>query len=554
MASRLAIYHPAGQVGLKQNPFGADVANLELYQALARHAGLTQLDILSNQPVSAEAVSEALFEGRPHNLKITTGALLQQTVAAEAGALLRGKADLGEMAWLRRRRLGDRAFSLIGLVHTIAPPAIREYIGMSAVAPTQPWDALICTSPAVQSALTAMFDEWGGYLAERFGGGARPRPQLPLVPLGVDLDRLSGLADRPDARAAARAELGIGPDEAMVLWVGRLSFYEKAFPQPMFRAVAEAARATGVRTHFVMAGWFPGGDRDRGFYEGAARAYAPDTPVHVVDGNDRKRLGELWAGADVFLSLVDNIQETFGITPLEAMAARLPVVVSDWDGYRYTVADGEVGFLIPTLGSPPGGLGSRLADAHIMSLESYQTYVGSVAQHTAVDVGRAAEALAALIARPDLRRQMGQAGRARVRSLFDWPVVARQVAALVDDLAAVRAAAADPSRAYVQHPLKGDPFRDFQGFASRTLTLDTILSVRPGVTAADVLATRGRPLDEAFGFWRADADECARALGVIAATPAATARDVLMQFPVDRRRSVELGLVWMAKLGFIAWR
>ena len=31
------------------------------------------------------------------------------------------------------------------------------------------------------------------------------------------------------------------------------------------------------------------------------------------------------------------MQETFGLTPLEAMAAGLPCVVSDWNGYRDTV-------------------------------------------------------------------------------------------------------------------------------------------------------------------------------------------------------------------------
>ena len=31
------------------------------------------------------------------------------------------------------------------------------------------------------------------------------------------------------------------------------------------------------------------------------------------------------------------------------MAAGVPVVVSDWDGYRYTVNDGVEGFRVPTL-------------------------------------------------------------------------------------------------------------------------------------------------------------------------------------------------------------
>ena len=56
-----------------------------------------------------------------------------------------------------------------------------------------------------------------------------------------------------------------------------------------------------------------------------------------------------WAAADLFLSLVDNPQETFGLAPVEAMAAGVPVVVSDWDGYRYTVSDGVEGFRVPTL-------------------------------------------------------------------------------------------------------------------------------------------------------------------------------------------------------------
>ena len=37
---------------------------------------------------------------------------------------------------------------------------------------------------------------------------------------------------------------------------------------------------------------------------------------------------------DIFVSLSDNIQETFGLTPLEGMASGLPVVATDWNGYR----------------------------------------------------------------------------------------------------------------------------------------------------------------------------------------------------------------------------
>ncbi|MDZ4374686.1 MAG: glycosyltransferase family 4 protein, partial [Phenylobacterium sp.] len=439
---RLAILHPPGRMGLGANPFGKDVANLQLWQALARHAGYARLDVLTLQPADPDELRQALFGDAIPATQVETALLGQSGAPTAAGTLLRGQPDLYDLAWMRRRRSGDRAYSLVGLIHTIAPPAMRQMIAMTQTAPMHDWDALICTSPSVRDALAAMFEGWGEHLAQRTGGRPPPRPRLPVVPLGVDGAGFAALADRPEARARIRTELGVGEDEVLVLWVGRLSYYEKAFPQPMFKAVQMARATTGRRVTFALAGWFPGA-ADRGYFEQAAQAHAPDVDVRFVDGNDRDRLGDLWAGADIFLSLVDNIQETFGITPIEAMAAGLPVVASDWDGYRSTVRDGVEGMLIPTLGGPVGGgLGAQMVERHTVEQSSYQAYVGTVAQHTAVHVGAAAEALAALIASPDLRRRMGAAGRARVAETFDWPVVARQVRALTEDLAAVRAAAA----------------------------------------------------------------------------------------------------------------
>ena len=439
MASRLAIYWPGTRIGVGANLVGVHVANVGLFRALARHGGFDRLD--------GDEAAGAL----------APGSVLDVQRLAEIGTMLRGSPDLVDLAWLRRQTLGDRAYSLIGTIHTIAPPGVRGQIAGTAVGPIQPWDALICTSPSVQSAMERMFEEWGAYIAERFGGTRWSRPDLPLIPLGVDGAKLAALADRPAVRAAVRERLGLASDDVLVLWVGRLSFFEKAFPQPMFRAVEEAARAAGVRVHFAMAGWFPDAVKDREMYEQAARAYAPTVPVHFLDGNDRTGVADLWAAADVFLSLVDNIQETFGITPVEAMAAGLPVVVSDWDGYRFTVRDGSEGFLIPTLIGPAGRFGRTLAIRHGLQIDSYQSYAGMVAQSTAVHVGRAAEALAALIRSPELRRRMGQAGRARVREAFDWPVVAAQANALVDELAAIRAAAPAVPGERVLNPRAGPP-------------------------------------------------------------------------------------------------
>lgn len=552
MAHRLAIYHPRGELGLTDNVFGKDVANLELFQAMARHGGFEHIDILSALPADEAHLRKALLDDPASPIRIQRHSILNTAPAHAAGAALRGQPELQNSAWLRRLTYGDRDYSLIGLVHTLAPPTIRQGIASSLIAPIHPWDAIICTSPSVRDATATMFDEWGDFLAERTQGSRPPLPALPVIPLGVDGNRFAALADRPQARAKVRAELGLAEADLLVLWVGRLSFFEKAFPQPMFKALQLAAQSSGVRIQFAMAGWFPSPERDLAFYQEAARIHAPDVPVHFLDGNNPTLVGELWAGADVFISLVDNIQETFGITPVEAMAAGLPVVVSDWDGYRFTVRDGAEGFLIPTLGGPTSGLGVNIVQRHLFQITTYQSYVGEVAQHTAVHVGRAAAAIAELARSPELRKRMGASGRERVRTMLDWPVVARQISALVDEMAEIRKASPDPVVRQKSDPVRGDPFRNFTGFPTHVLNLDMRLAAVPGMNGSDVRGLKAA-LDTAFSTVRAPLEDCARALDILASGQAATGRELLGAFPAEKRRGVELGLAWMAKLGLIDW-
>ena len=68
----------------------------------------------------------------------------------------------------------------------------------------------------------------------------------------------------------------------------------------------------------------------------------------------------LYSGADIFVSPGDNIQETFGLAVAEALAYGLPPVVSDWDGYRDLVTDGETGFLVRSVFPTDWGASSWL--------------------------------------------------------------------------------------------------------------------------------------------------------------------------------------------------
>jgi glycosyltransferase involved in cell wall biosynthesis len=440
------------------------------------------------------------------------------------------------------------------MVHTLAPPAMRELIGKAATSPMQPWDALICTSPVVKQALTTMFDEWMDYLGDRYGGSRRVRPHLPLLPLGVDGPRFAALADRPDVRKATREKLGVTEGDVVVLWVGRLSFFEKAFPQPMLRAIEEAAqRAGGARVHFVQLGWFPDPATQKPMYEEAARAYAPSVVVHHLNGNDADLVGAMWAAADIFLSLVDNTQETFGITPLEAMAAGLPVVVSDWDGYRFTVRDGIDGFCVRTLGGPVG-LGQGILNRHLFHGMTYQSYVGTLAQHTAVHVGDAAARIADLVASPDLRAKMREAGRRRIAETFDWPVVVAGLQDLLRELAEIRAAAPREAPRRKTNPLKGEPFSAFSIFPTQVLEPGTRLSIRAGAGEDDLTRAQGVQLDQFAAAWHASVEDCRAVVRRLAAEGELDVRAIVEAFPTHARQGVGMALVWMCKIGLLDWR
>lgn len=556
MAKRLAIYSPVGSMALPDQAFGKDVANLGLYRALARYGGFERIDIQTALPVDAGQLAEGLLlkQQLRAGLAVPTIArrsLLDLQGAVDAGLLLRGQPYLGELAWMRRRFSFDQAYSLVGLIHTLAPPAIREQIGAVLETPVRPWDALICTSPAVRQGVEAMLAAWQEHLTRELGAQRFSWPQLPIIPLAVDVPQIRAQAQAPGARESLRQELGLAAEDLMVLWVGRLSYFEKAFPQPMFAAVGQAARRTGKHLHFALLGWFANGQADLELFKEAAQLHAPNLEISVLDGRNSETMARCWAAADVFLSLVDNAQETFGLAPVEAMAAGLPLVVSDWNGYRFTVKDQQEGFLIPTLAAPGGAIAEELAAAHQLGLQSYQNYVGAAAQHTAVAIEQAAAALVRLVESPELRRRMGEAGQRTAAQRFDWPVVAAQHLALFAELESLRTSQASAPRpgARASHPLRGNPLADFAHFASHQLTPETclILGHNPAGFSSQTV------LDQAYGPYRASQEELQQALAIVSADPGVSVKQLLAGFAIERHDSLQMGLVWMIKIGILDW-
>jgi glycosyltransferase involved in cell wall biosynthesis len=534
------LYAPDGFDTGRPRLMGRHAAGEGLLRGMIRHAGFDRLVAMVPRPADAEAFrAQAQALGATMPLEVVPEAELHR--AGETGCLMLPGPELAPRAWRRRRIGASDAFSLVGITHTTASHGAMDSIADLLSGPLEPWDALICTSRAVRASVGRLLEAEAAWLAERLGATRFVPPALPVIPLGVDAP---ALARDGAARAEWRRKLGVGADDIVVLHHGRLSFHAKAHPLPMFLALGRAAASAPGRVHLLLSGWFAD-EVQRNAFLAMARALCPDLPVHHVDGRLPVVRARIWSAADVFTLLSDNIQETFGLAPVEAMAAGLPVVASDWDGLRDTVEHGVTGFRVPTLMAGPLG---DAAGRHQDGLDSYDSTIAAAAQFTAIDAGAAEAAFRALLADAGLRARMGEAGRRRAAALFDWSVVIGQYRALWAELAGLRrgGAAAGPV------PRRMDPALLFADYPTRLLAAETRLALAPGLDDAEAAIARLRGLAAIPGvaprpeLLPAEATFRA-ALDVLEAGPASVAA-IVAAAPAGAAARLGRALAWLVKI------
>jgi glycosyltransferase involved in cell wall biosynthesis len=546
-AAAALLYAPEGYDDSQAKLMGRHAAGAGFLNAMVRHSGFDRLVALTTSADHAVAFRRQIAA---LGAAVPAETLMDSDYArlAEAGCLMLPGPDLGRHAWRRRRVAPAAAFSLAGITHTIASAAAMDSIADLLVAPLQPWDALVCTSAAVHGAVRRLWEGEARYLARRLGATRLEGPALPIIPLGVDA---AALAPHPAARAEWRARLGIGPDDVAVLHHGRLSFHAKAHPLPMFLGLARAAAASpGTRVVLILSGWFADETQRRGFTE-MARALAPHLVIRLVE---RPEAGTtLRAAADLFTLLSDNVQESFGLAPVEALAAGLPVVGSDWDGLRDTIEHGVTGFRIPTLMAGPM---PDLAARHDGGQDSYDHYIGGIAQFTAVDVAAAESAFAALIGDAALRARMSAAARAQAVERFDWAAVMRQYALLWAELAKLRGSGrgerAVPLRGEDPMPRRPDPSAIFAGFPTHRLAPETRLRLAPGLPDAEAALARILELAAITGVAARrellpGAEAFRMALGAVDSRPA-TAAALVADLPPAQAARMYRALAWLVKV------
>ena len=474
-----AIYYAGDAYSTANKIMGRQSAGKAFMRGVARTWPKAELQGLGQGTETAKAMYRQLaadgFDGQLKWIEVPNWAAL-----GDVGTLYYPSPVAKDFAY-SRNTLNPGAFSVMGVTFTLSSNGAMDQVADLVMPPFKPWDAMICISQAALDFSTRLQDEMKAWWSAQTGATRFNTPQLPVIALGIDCPSFT-----PDAklRETARTALKLQANEVAFLFSGRLSFHAKANPAPMYQALEQAAQHASVVC--IEAGVFPN-DAIRAGFQAAQKALAPSVRFIWVDGQDELRYRQAWQAADAFVSLSDNIQETFGLTPVEAMAAGLPVVVSDWNGYKDTVRDGIDGFRVPTI-LPPAGVGADLAMRHALGLDTYDFYIGRASLATVIEPTALAQACVALASQPELRARMGAAGLARAIQDFDWPVILQRYAQLADELSKIRLAAGPQApEPWVQ---RADPFARFGHFPTNTLAGNAMVLAQPGAQArlADLLS------------------------------------------------------------------
>jgi D-inositol-3-phosphate glycosyltransferase len=167
--------------------------------------------------------------------------------------------------------------------------------------------------------------------------------RVSIVPCGVNTETFHRVP-----RAEARRRVGVGDNEKVILQLGRI------VPRKGIANVIEAVALLKHEHNCNAKLLVVGGESEEGSgldspeikrLQGIAQERDVVGNIIFAGRRNREELRYYYSAADIFVTT--PLYEPFGITPLEAMACGTPVIGSNVGGIKYTVRNGETGYLVP---------------------------------------------------------------------------------------------------------------------------------------------------------------------------------------------------------------
>lgn len=311
-----------------------------------------------------------------------------------------------------RNRYSAKAYPISATFHVLSYQyLLHDWYLEILLKKTYDYDTMICTSTAAQKALNTIFDHVRERLKHSHNIDLSFKGNTEVIPIGIDTTIF-----KPRDKKEVRRELGLPLDAFIILWIGRISPLDKADLLPLLLVVQNLIKNNPEKKIKLVLGG-AGEDIFNKIIDECIHDLQLNDHVILIRPLPVSKRHLYHSCADVFVSPADNIQETFGITPIEAMACGVPQVVSDWNGYKDTVKHGETGFLIPTYMYD-------LDEEITLKSGMYDNYNlidhFEFAQTVAIDLEAYQKALQMLLDFPSLCLKMSKNSRERALKIYDW--------------------------------------------------------------------------------------------------------------------------------------
>lgn len=168
------------------------------------------------------------------------------------------------------------------------------------------------------------------------------RSKITIVPCGFNPSEFYQIDKK-----IARTKIGLDHNEIILLQLGRM--VPRKGVETVIRSISKLNTSINNIRLLIVGGEADEPDEISTPEIGRLKKIAAEenvtTQVTFTGRRNRNVLRYFYAAADVFITT--PWYEPFGITPLEAMACGTPVIGSNVGGIKYSVKDGETGFLVP---------------------------------------------------------------------------------------------------------------------------------------------------------------------------------------------------------------
>ncbi len=453
----------------KNLKMGRLVANYEFLQALLKHGHFDAYHLFclntTHQQWTKEKVKEMdLPDSIKARVTLLTYAHLIERIKQENYHVF----HLGgwgyffsDLVYLRNRYAKNK-FPITGLIHSLNAQITNVHALKVSWSPLLSYDTIICSSLAGQTAIKNVFSN----LSKNLSSAMIPfknHPRLEMVPLGI-ADHFFDAIPKTDSRH----RLQLLSSGFFFLSMGRFSPTLKMDFYPLLLAFQELINNNNKQNIFLLL-CGSGSPSEIKLLETMLRELNLTEQVRIFSNFDSSQKIHLYNAADAFISLSDNVQETFGLAVIEAQARGIPVIVSDWNGYRELVETDYNGYKIPTCWT------SELLQEELADIMNFETMQLLMAQSTAVDLKELNTALEKLSGDPALCQRLGENGKKRSFEKYRWSIVIKQYEELWEKL--FQESMKDPETGLELNPLRTDYSTVFTHYPTSFLAIDNLLKI-----------------------------------------------------------------------------